>query len=193
MQFWFVNNILKYVNCATPPKDLLVNLMLQLFPTSCCQEWNRYLLLSACTAVPLSLPVTYKAYMSSCIVITFLPNKLLWPVSTRSSYDPFIAYQQLQWPNECQRDPLTLSNPIFLPPAYSPALIYFGLERGWWITCLYYTRKSVGQALTAEQENKRNKKTCRTSSDIGAEQENHNVGQGPTLDRKGLSINKKPL
>jgi hypothetical protein len=30
---------------------------------------------------------------------------------------------------------LTLSNTIFLPPAYSPALIYFGRERGWWITC----------------------------------------------------------
>jgi hypothetical protein len=31
---------------------------------------------------------------------------------------------------------LTLYNPIFLPPAYSPALIiYFGWERGWCITC----------------------------------------------------------
>jgi hypothetical protein len=29
-------------------------------------------------------------------------------------------------------------------------------------------------------------KTCRTSSDIGAEQENHNVGRGPTQDQKGL-------
>jgi hypothetical protein len=34
---------------------------------------------------------------------------------------------------------LTLSNPIFLPPAYSPALIYFGWERSWWITCNYPT------------------------------------------------------
>jgi hypothetical protein len=34
---------------------------------------------------------------------------------------------------------LTLSNPIFLPPAYSPALIYFGRERDWWITCNYRT------------------------------------------------------
>jgi hypothetical protein len=34
---------------------------------------------------------------------------------------------------------LTLSNPIFLPPAYSPALIYFGQERGWWVTCNYPT------------------------------------------------------
>jgi hypothetical protein len=34
---------------------------------------------------------------------------------------------------------LILSIPIFLPPAYSPALIYFGRERGWWITCNYPT------------------------------------------------------
>jgi hypothetical protein len=32
---------------------------------------------------------------------------------------------------------LTLSNPIFLPTAYSPALICFDGERGWWITCNY--------------------------------------------------------
>jgi hypothetical protein len=36
-----------------------------------------------------------------------------------------------------QLEPLTLSNPIFLPTAYSPAFIYFGRERGWWITCDY--------------------------------------------------------
>jgi hypothetical protein len=34
---------------------------------------------------------------------------------------------------------LTLSNPIFLPNAYSPARICFGWERGWWITCNYPT------------------------------------------------------
>jgi hypothetical protein len=34
---------------------------------------------------------------------------------------------------------LSLSNPIFLPPAYSPPLIYFGRERGWWVTCNYPT------------------------------------------------------
>jgi hypothetical protein len=34
---------------------------------------------------------------------------------------------------------LTLSNPIFLPTAYSPAFICFGRERGWWITCNYPT------------------------------------------------------
>jgi hypothetical protein len=35
--------------------------------------------------------------------------------------------------------PLTLSNPIFLPTAYSPALICFGRERVWWIICNYPT------------------------------------------------------
>jgi hypothetical protein len=34
---------------------------------------------------------------------------------------------------------LTLSNPIFLPNEYSPALICFGRERSWWITCNYRT------------------------------------------------------
>jgi hypothetical protein len=34
---------------------------------------------------------------------------------------------------------LTLSNPIFLPTAYSPALTCFGWKRGWWITCNYPT------------------------------------------------------
>jgi hypothetical protein len=33
----------------------------------------------------------------------------------------------------------TLSNPVFLPTAYSPALICFGRESGWWITCNYPT------------------------------------------------------
>jgi hypothetical protein len=34
---------------------------------------------------------------------------------------------------------LTLSNPIFLPPAYTPAVIYFGRQRVWWVTCNYPT------------------------------------------------------
>jgi hypothetical protein len=42
-------------------------------------------------------------------------------------------------------------------------------------------KESVGQALKVEQENKRNRKEpCWTSSDIGSEQENHNVEQSPT-------------
>jgi hypothetical protein len=46
---------------------------------------------------------------------------------------------------------LTLSNPNFLPPAYSPALIYFERERGWWITCNYPTvlkEKSINRKST---------------------------------------------
>jgi hypothetical protein len=34
---------------------------------------------------------------------------------------------------------LTLSKSIFLPTAYSPALICFGREKVWWITCNYPT------------------------------------------------------
>jgi hypothetical protein len=41
--------------------------------------------------------------------------------------------------NMCAVKTLTLSNPIFLPTAYSPALICSGQERGWWITCNYFT------------------------------------------------------
>jgi hypothetical protein len=39
-------------------------------------------------------------------------------------------------------------------------------------------RKSVGQALTAGEQTQQ--KLCRTSSDIGAEQENYTVGRSPT-------------
>jgi hypothetical protein len=74
---------------------------------------------------------------------------------------------------------LTLSNPIFLPPAFSPALIYFGRERGWWITCNY---------PTVLKEKNRNKKSttcaiCWLKSVLHKEkrrkQENHNVGRSP--------------
>jgi hypothetical protein len=81
---------------------------------------------------------------------------------------------------------LTLYNPIFLPPTYSPALIYFGWERGWWITCNY---------PTVLKEKNRNSTTCTICwlksvlhEEKCQEQENHNVGRGPTWDRKGLSV-----
>jgi hypothetical protein len=51
---------------------------------------------------------------------------------------------------------LTLSNPIFLPPAYSPAPIYFGRERGWWITCNYPT-------VLKEENINRKSTTCTTT------------------------------
>ena len=78
---------------------------------------------------------------------------------------------------------LTLSNPIFLPTAYSPALIYCGRERGWWITCwlksILYEEKCRTGSYSGAGEQKQKKK-CRTSPDIGAERENQNVGRGPT-------------
>jgi hypothetical protein len=98
---------------------------------------------------------------------------------------------------------LTLSNPILLPTTYSPALIYFGRGRGWWITCNYptvlkeksrekqkeynvryllakvrTTREKASDRLRHRAKNAT--KPCRTSSDIGAEQENHTVGGGST-------------
>jgi hypothetical protein len=48
---------------------------------------------------------------------------------------------------------LTLSNPIFLPLAYSPVLIYFGRKRDWWVTCNYPT------VLKEENINRKNT-TC---------------------------------
>jgi hypothetical protein len=99
---------------------------------------------------------------------------------------------------------LTLSNPMFLPTAYSPALICFGQERGWWITCNYPTvlkaknmekqkeynlryllakvRTTRGKASDRLQQraNKRNKNRVGASSGIGAEQENHTVGRDST-------------
>jgi hypothetical protein len=72
---------------------------------------------------------------------------------------------------------LTLSNPIFLPPTYSPALIYFGWERGWWVTCNY---------PTVLKEKNRKSTTCAICwlksvlhEEKHREQENHNVGRGP--------------
>jgi hypothetical protein len=48
---------------------------------------------------------------------------------------------------------LTLPNPIFPPPAYFPALIYFGREKGWWITCNYPT-------VLKEKNKNRKSTTC---------------------------------
>jgi hypothetical protein len=40
---------------------------------------------------------------------------------------------------QSNKDILALSNPIFLPTVCAPALICFGRERRWWITCNYPT------------------------------------------------------
>jgi hypothetical protein len=64
--------------------------------------------------------------------------------STFPCFNPFRSYVRPRptlW-FSCSRRfslSLTLPNPIFLPPSYSPALIYFGRERGWWVTCNYPT------------------------------------------------------
>ena len=97
------------------------------------------------------------------------------------------------FPHLIQNQTLTLSNPIFLPTAYSPALINCGRQRGWWITCWLKSvlheekcrtgsyigageqtrkKKSVGQAPTAERANKRKK----------------SVGRHPTLEQNGKII-----
>jgi hypothetical protein len=73
---------------------------------------------------------------------------------------------------------LTLSKPIFLPPAYSPALIYFGRERGLWIPCNYPT------VLKEKNRNTKRKSTtcpiCWLKSilheETRREQEIYNVG-----------------
>jgi hypothetical protein len=96
---------------------------------------------------------------------------------------------------------LTLSNPIFLPTTYSPTLICFGRERGWWITCNYPTVLKEKNIEKQREYNRRyllakvrtgkasyrlrqlantQQKPCRTSSDIGTELENHTVGRGLT-------------
>jgi hypothetical protein len=68
----------------------------------------------------------------------------------------------------------------FFPPAYSPALNYFGRESGWWISCNYPTVLKV--------KNRNRKSTtciiCWLMSILYEEkcqeQENHNVRQGST-------------
>jgi hypothetical protein len=75
---------------------------------------------------------------------------------------------------------LTLSNPIFLPPAYFSALIYFGQERGWWIACNYPT-------VLKDKNRNRKSTTCAICwlksvlhEEKHREQENHNVRRGLT-------------
>jgi hypothetical protein len=123
------------------------------------------------------------------------------------------AEERSLWTTIVKEAILILSNLIFLPTAYSPALICFGRWRGWWITCNYPTvlkekivekqkeynlRYLLAKVRTTwektsdrlrQRANKRNKKPGRTSSDIGAELENHTVGRGPTQDWKVLNCN----
>jgi hypothetical protein len=70
-------------------------------------------------------------------------------------------------------DILTLSNSIFLSISYSPALICFRRERGWWITCNYPTVLK-----------EKNRETERVQPELSVGQSPYNmrksVGQFPT-------------
>jgi hypothetical protein len=68
-----------------------------------------------------------------------------------------------------------------LPYSY---LFWAGKRLVDYLSILHEEKRRTGSDSGAGEQTQQKK--CRTSSDIGAEQENHNVGQGPTLDRKGL-------
>jgi hypothetical protein len=108
--------------------------------------------------------------------------RMFWKVNPFWSY---VGPRPILW-FSCSRRfswSLTLSNPIFLLPAYSPALIYFGRERGSWITCNYPTvlkEKNINRIIKST--------TCAICwlksvlyEEKRREQKNHNVGLNPTL------------
>jgi hypothetical protein len=68
---------------------------------------------------------------------TAVPNFFLFLLANQSLYCQQYIYIYSIYSNRSLF--LTLSNLIFLPTAYSPALICFGRERVWWITCNYPT------------------------------------------------------
>jgi hypothetical protein len=103
------------------------------------------------------------------------------------SWEEFQIYIQIYTNISNKKWVLTLPHPTFLPPAYSPAVIYFGRERGWWITCNYPTvlkEKNINRKSTTCPicwlKSVLHEKKC-------WEQKNHNFGRGPTWDRKGLT------
>ena len=89
---------------------------------------------------------------------------------------------------------LILSNPIFLPTAYSPTLIYCGRERGWWITCwlksVVHEEKCRTGSYSGAGEQTQKKKKCQTGSYSGAGEQTQkkSVGRHPTSERNGKII-----
>ena len=82
---------------------------------------------------------------------------------------------------------LTLSNPIFLPTAYSPALIYCGRERGWQITCwlksvLHEEKCRTGSCSGAGGQTQK-KVLDRLLQRSGRTNAKKSVGQAPTAER----------
>jgi hypothetical protein len=78
----------------------------------------------------LTIPYVFRFYVPEWLRAAFLPN---------GATLRYCSYLSLEGVLILDLVILTLSNPILLPPAYSPALVYFGWERGWWITCNYPT------------------------------------------------------
>jgi hypothetical protein len=82
--------------------------------------------------IPLLVPITTAISMVSKIRVQNMTD------SSKATFQ-HIQYIMVMWYFITVYRTLTLSNPIFLPTAYSPALICFGWERGWCITCNYPT------------------------------------------------------
>ena len=83
---------------------------------------------------------------------------------------------------------LALSNPIFLPTAYSPALIYCGRERGWWITRLKSVlHEEVSDRLLQRsgRTNAKKKVMDRLLQRSGRTNAKKSVGRHPTSERNG--------
>jgi hypothetical protein len=132
--------------------------------------------------------LTKTARPKRSVTYVALRRSSLWLVATRTNELREIRCQIMMFSQRRIPKPgilktigfLTLSNPIFLSPTYSPALIYFGRERGWWITCNY--------PEVLKKKNRNIKSTtcaiCWLKSVLHEEkhreQENHNDGRNLT-------------
>jgi hypothetical protein len=70
-----------------------------------------------------------------------------------------------------------------LPSSY---LFWAGKRLVDYLSVLHEEKRRTGSDRGAGEQTQQKK--CRMSSNIGVEQENHNVGQGPTMDWKGLTF-----
>jgi hypothetical protein len=140
----------------------------------------------------ISLKISFSGTETSSVQLTLFECRILnchhvlYDLFYRDVTNPFRSYvgpRPTLW-FFCSRrfsSSLTLSNPIFLPHAYSPALIDFGRERGWWITCNYPT-------VLKEKNRNRRSTTCAICwlksvlhEETRREPDNHNVGRRVTL------------
>jgi hypothetical protein len=90
---------------------------------------------------------------------------------------------------------LTLSNPIFLPTAYCPALIYCGRERGWWITCwlksVLHEEKCRTGSYSGAGEQTQKKVLDRLLQQSGRTNEKKSVGRHLTSEQNGKIMSDK--